>query len=97
MIGSRAARLGPDRAVAGLRALFGVWPVGSFDHLHAAEPVLRGARGCSAVLAEPGRTEEYLPAAGPAGPAVSISWSGNMPHGNVHRSASAQTTPRRLR
>ena len=54
-----AARLGitPRRWISALRRL---WPVGSFPHLYATEPVLRCAGGCAALLAEPRRAEEYL-------------------------------------
>jgi len=35
-------------------------PVGSIHHLHSAQSILRGAGGCTAVFAKPGRVEGHL-------------------------------------
>ena len=59
-----AARLGitPQGLDSTLYSAFG--QSGSLHHLHPAQPVLRGAGGRAAVLADPRRTEVYLPELG---------------------------------
>ncbi len=47
-----AARLGVTPQTFEFDAVCGVWAVGSFDHLYAAQSVLRRARSRAAVLAE---------------------------------------------
>src|ERR1700685_868397 len=50
----------PYRAVAEFNVVQRVRPVGSLHHLYTIKPILRGAGGCAAVLAESGRPERHL-------------------------------------
>ncbi len=61
-----AARLGLTPQSLDSDALQRLRPAAGLGHLHPAQPVLRGAGGRSAVLADPGRAEVHLSSAAAA-------------------------------